>query len=194
MNKMIKLPLFLGICGAACAGVLAGVNALTSPIIEQAKIDAQKATMAETAPPQAERQDPNAPQRGDESTLQTGSIHRCPVRRPLSAEMGVRQYVLAHDQIYAAQNSQKQSKEGVNPDERCSLFNVGRTGNDVRLRIAESGRTVSVQPRRNFQRYQTPVESRGNDTYRSGRIQTAPGGIPLFISRIQAQRGIVAHQ
>ena len=43
MNKLLKLPLFLGICGAACAGVLAGVNALTSPIIEQAKIDAANA-------------------------------------------------------------------------------------------------------------------------------------------------------
>ena len=48
MNKMIKLPLFLGICGAACAGILAGVNALTAPIIEQAKIDAANAAYIET--------------------------------------------------------------------------------------------------------------------------------------------------
>ena len=33
MNKMIKLPLFLGICGAACAGILAGVYSFTNPII-----------------------------------------------------------------------------------------------------------------------------------------------------------------
>lgn len=29
MNKLLKLPLFLGICGAGCAAVLAGVNAAT---------------------------------------------------------------------------------------------------------------------------------------------------------------------
>jgi len=34
MNKMIKLPLFLGICGAACGGLLAGVYAITNPILE----------------------------------------------------------------------------------------------------------------------------------------------------------------
>ena len=34
MNKLVKLPLFLGICGAACAGVLAGVYAFTNPIVE----------------------------------------------------------------------------------------------------------------------------------------------------------------
>lgn len=39
MNKLVKLPLFLGICGAACAGVLAGINALTAPIIENARIE-----------------------------------------------------------------------------------------------------------------------------------------------------------
>ena len=39
MNKLVKLPLFLGICGGVCAAVLAGVNALTSPIIEKAKAD-----------------------------------------------------------------------------------------------------------------------------------------------------------
>lgn len=48
MNKLVKLPLFLGICGAACAGVLAGVNALTAPIIEQAKLDAANAAYIET--------------------------------------------------------------------------------------------------------------------------------------------------
>lgn len=48
MNKLVKLPLFLGICGAACAGILAGVNALTAPIIEQAKIDAANAAYIET--------------------------------------------------------------------------------------------------------------------------------------------------
>ena len=47
MNKLVKLPLFLGICGAACAGVLAGVNAITAPIIEQAKIDAANASYIE---------------------------------------------------------------------------------------------------------------------------------------------------
>lgn len=47
MNKLVKLPLFLGICGAACAGVLAGVNAVTAPIIEQAKIDAANAAYIE---------------------------------------------------------------------------------------------------------------------------------------------------
>lgn len=35
MNKMIKLPLFLGVCGAACAGILAGVYALTNPIVQR---------------------------------------------------------------------------------------------------------------------------------------------------------------
>ena len=35
MNKMIKLPLFLGICGAACGAILAGVYAFTNPIIEE---------------------------------------------------------------------------------------------------------------------------------------------------------------
>lgn len=48
MNKLVKLPLFLGICGAACAGVLAGVNAITAPIIEQARIDAANAAYIET--------------------------------------------------------------------------------------------------------------------------------------------------
>lgn len=33
MNKMVKLPLFLGICGGVCAGILAGVYAFTNPII-----------------------------------------------------------------------------------------------------------------------------------------------------------------
>ena len=35
MNKMIKLPIFLGICGAACGAILAGVYAFTNPIIEE---------------------------------------------------------------------------------------------------------------------------------------------------------------
>ena len=39
MNKLLKLPLFLGICGAGCAGVLAGINEVTAPVIEQAKIE-----------------------------------------------------------------------------------------------------------------------------------------------------------
>lgn len=43
MNNMIKLPLFLGIIGAACGAVLAGANALTAPIIEQNAIDAANA-------------------------------------------------------------------------------------------------------------------------------------------------------
>lgn len=33
MNKLIKLPLFLGVCGGVCAGILAGVYAFTNPII-----------------------------------------------------------------------------------------------------------------------------------------------------------------
>ncbi|MCI5745662.1 MAG: hypothetical protein MR270_05205 [Erysipelotrichaceae bacterium] len=41
MNKLVKLPLFLGICGAACAGILAGVYALTSPIVEANKAKAE---------------------------------------------------------------------------------------------------------------------------------------------------------
>lgn len=43
MNNMIKLPLFLGIVGASCGVVLAGVNALAAPIIEQNEIDAANA-------------------------------------------------------------------------------------------------------------------------------------------------------
>lgn len=39
MNKMLKLPLFLGVCGTVCAGLLAGVYALTNPIIQKAKAD-----------------------------------------------------------------------------------------------------------------------------------------------------------
>lgn len=35
MNKLVKLPLFLGICGAACAGILAGVYSITNPIVEE---------------------------------------------------------------------------------------------------------------------------------------------------------------
>ena len=42
MNKLLKLPLFLGIAGAACGGVLAGVNALTAPIIAEAEVEAVK--------------------------------------------------------------------------------------------------------------------------------------------------------
>lgn len=43
MNNMIKLPLFLGIVGATCGVVLAGVNALAAPIIAQNEIDAANA-------------------------------------------------------------------------------------------------------------------------------------------------------
>lgn len=35
MNKFVKLPLFLGVCGALCAGVLATVSAITTPIVEK---------------------------------------------------------------------------------------------------------------------------------------------------------------
>lgn len=35
MNKFVKLPLFLGVCGAICAGVLGIVNGITAPIIEK---------------------------------------------------------------------------------------------------------------------------------------------------------------
>jgi Na+-translocating ferredoxin:NAD+ oxidoreductase RnfG subunit len=44
MNKMIKLPLFLGVCGAACAVILAGLYQVTQPIIEKTK--AENAAMA----------------------------------------------------------------------------------------------------------------------------------------------------
>ena len=44
MNKMLKLPLFLGVCGTVCAGLLAGVYALTNPIVQKAK--AEKANAA----------------------------------------------------------------------------------------------------------------------------------------------------
>lgn len=37
MNKMLKLPLFLGACGLACAGLLAGVNAATKGPIQTYK-------------------------------------------------------------------------------------------------------------------------------------------------------------
>lgn len=37
MNKMLKLPLFLGACGLACAGLLAGVNAATKQEISDYK-------------------------------------------------------------------------------------------------------------------------------------------------------------
>ena len=40
MNKIIKLPLFLGICGAACAGILAGVYSFTQPIVQKAQEEA----------------------------------------------------------------------------------------------------------------------------------------------------------
>lgn len=35
MNKFVKLPLFLGISGAICAGLLAVVNEITTPYIEK---------------------------------------------------------------------------------------------------------------------------------------------------------------
>ena len=35
MNKLVKLPLFLGIVGASCGAVLAGLYAITNPIIEE---------------------------------------------------------------------------------------------------------------------------------------------------------------
>lgn len=35
MNKFVKLPLFLGVCGAICAGLLAAVNSFTAPIVEK---------------------------------------------------------------------------------------------------------------------------------------------------------------
>ena len=44
MNKMIKLPLFLGVCGAACAVILAGLYQVTQPIIDKTK--AENAAMA----------------------------------------------------------------------------------------------------------------------------------------------------
>ncbi len=37
MNKMVKLPLFLSVCGVTCATILAGVFTLTHPIIEKTK-------------------------------------------------------------------------------------------------------------------------------------------------------------
>ena len=35
MNKFVKLPLFLGVSGAICAGLLAVVNGITAPIVEK---------------------------------------------------------------------------------------------------------------------------------------------------------------
>lgn len=43
MKKIVKLPLFLGICGATCAAILAGVYAFTNPII--AKNEEKKANL-----------------------------------------------------------------------------------------------------------------------------------------------------
>ena len=40
MNKIVKLPLFLGIAGAACAGILAGVYSFTQPIVEKTQAEA----------------------------------------------------------------------------------------------------------------------------------------------------------
>lgn len=37
MNKMLKLPLFLGACGLSCAGLLSGVHALTKGEIQEYK-------------------------------------------------------------------------------------------------------------------------------------------------------------
>ena len=39
MNKMIKLPLFLFVCCAACAVILAGLYQVTQPIIEKTKAE-----------------------------------------------------------------------------------------------------------------------------------------------------------
>ena len=39
MNKIVKLPLFLGIAGAACAGILAGVYSFTQPIVEKTQAE-----------------------------------------------------------------------------------------------------------------------------------------------------------
>lgn len=33
MNKLLKLPIFLGVVGGLCAAILAGIDAITSPII-----------------------------------------------------------------------------------------------------------------------------------------------------------------
>ena len=40
MNKILKLPLFLGIAGAACATVLAGVYSITNPIVQKNQAEA----------------------------------------------------------------------------------------------------------------------------------------------------------
>lgn len=45
MNKFVKLPLFLGVCGAICAGVLAVVNGFTAPIIADNNEKAQNANI-----------------------------------------------------------------------------------------------------------------------------------------------------
>lgn len=45
MNKFAKLPLFLGICGALCSGVLAAVSHFTAPYISDKKVVQQNANV-----------------------------------------------------------------------------------------------------------------------------------------------------
>lgn len=50
MKKIISLTLFLALASALAGAVLAGVNSITSPIIEEQKIAAVKATLTEIFP------------------------------------------------------------------------------------------------------------------------------------------------
>lgn len=50
MKKIISLTLFLALASALAGAVLAGVNSITSPIIEEQKIAAVKATLIEIFP------------------------------------------------------------------------------------------------------------------------------------------------
>ncbi|NTW96814.1 MAG: FMN-binding protein [Erysipelotrichaceae bacterium] len=50
MKKIISLTLFLALASALAGAVLAGVNSITSPIIEEQKIAAVKATLKEIFP------------------------------------------------------------------------------------------------------------------------------------------------
>ena len=50
MKKIISLTLFLALASAIAGAVLAGVNSITSPIIEEQKITAVKASLQEIFP------------------------------------------------------------------------------------------------------------------------------------------------
>jgi Na+-translocating ferredoxin:NAD+ oxidoreductase subunit G len=50
MKKIISLTLFLALCSALAGAVLAGVNSITAPIIEEQKIAAVKASLQKIFP------------------------------------------------------------------------------------------------------------------------------------------------